>query len=187
MFYIGIIGTAGRGAEYKLFTKENYSLLVNSFHECFKSLANTKEVRLFSGGAAFIDHIAVKLFLTGEYEGLELFLPSEFDRENNKYKGFIQSGARSNELHYLMELQTKNASLKQIGDAINKGAIVHQYDDFFKRNNALALYANRNNATVYASTFGTENIPKDGGTKYTWNRLTCTKFHISLNHFLNKS
>lgn len=185
MFYIGFIGTAGRGTQYKLFNKENYSFLVDYIHSYFNSAGNTKEIKLFSGGAAFMDHIAVKLFLTGEYGGLELFLPSEFDTKINKYKDFIKTGSRSNELHDLMKFQVEFDSLKEIGDAIKKGAKVHQYDDFFKRNNALALYANTNNAIVYALTFGSGNEPEDGGTEYTWKRLKCTKIHIPLKTMLH--
>lgn len=189
---VGIIGTAGRSSDHLWFTKDKYDRVVqtidNHLIEASSRLGKTtKDLTIFSGGAAFIDHIAVKLFLTGRYQQLILFLPAFYDLKRERYvetniKGG-NTGKRSNELHELMKSRTGYNSLSEINEAINKGAKVYYFLSFDDRNCALANFANEGNATVYAFTLATGSVPKEGGTHKTWLKLNCEKYHTPLSLF----
>lgn len=189
---VGIIGTAGRSNDYLWFTKEKYDRVVEIIDRsltdvCSKTGMRTEDLCLFSGGAAFMDHVAVKLFLTGKYGKLILFLPAFYDMKIKRYIETIiegeNSGKKSNHYHDLMRSVTGYNSLSEIHTAFGKGAAFQYYSTFKKRNSGLAQFANRVNATVYAFTLAPGLVPKDGGTHDTWTKLKCAKYHTSLTLF----
>ena len=74
MITVSIIGTAGRSLKYKL-TKE---LFFKMCHSAFNIITdefklNPNNVCLVSGGAAWSDHIAIKLYKSKNKEGHKNF------------------------------------------------------------------------------------------------------------------
>lgn len=189
---IGIIGTAGRSSDWLWFTREKYDYIVESVDRgieeaCQRSGLKKEEICLFSGGAAFMDHLVVRLFLTGKYKKLILFLPAFYDMKKKRYIetqiGDQNTGKQSNHYHDLARMRTGYDSLDEIGQAFDKGAIIQYYSSFKERNTGLARFANQAKASVYAFTLSSGQEPEDGGTYDTWSKLQCDKYHTSLTIF----
>ncbi len=74
---ISTIGSAGRNEDAKKVSKERFDLMLEDAKTRINEICkgDTKKVMLVSGGATFADHIAVVLFLTGQYGGLTLYVP----------------------------------------------------------------------------------------------------------------
>ena len=144
----------------------------------------TPDTTAISGGAAWADHLAVKLFLAGKIKHLELHLPSTIT--NGRFDGDRgTSGGASNYYHDKFSTITGENSINQIIEAINRGATVTYepnamgYKAMFTRNSKVA---NSNADTLLAYTFGNTEIPADGGTLHTWNMVTTgIKHHIQIN------
>src|SRR5690606_1280513 len=83
---IAIIGTAGRGDDA---AKLGPALFAAMVRDAAERVAAFPDPRLVSGGAAWADHVAVKLFLEGKVAGLTLHLPAEF--RNGR---FVETGDR---------------------------------------------------------------------------------------------
>src|ERR1700722_8290227 len=77
---LSIIGSAGRNEDAAKVSKERFTSMGHDAHETItkKLKLDPKSVILVSGGAAFGDHVAVKLFLEYGYPRLRLFLPCEW-------------------------------------------------------------------------------------------------------------
>ena len=86
---IAVIGTAGRSI---VPTKEDW----NNMLEDAESRVSKNDT-LISGGAAFADHIAVKLFLEGKVKGLKLRLPAPF--KDGKFEGLKDKDRKSTRLN----------------------------------------------------------------------------------------
>jgi len=166
---VAIIGTAGR--------KENSTRLTEADWAAMLADAEAKvtpDTVLVSGGAAWADHIAVKLFLDGKVAGLILHLP---------YPETVQEGtgviSRAEEIarYYHKMFSEKvygnpEASIDQIEEAIQKGARVTYSEgrksDFFVRNEKIARDATDG---MIAYTFDPlEDGPNDSGTGHTWSK-----------------
>jgi hypothetical protein len=177
--YVGIIGTAGRGEDGARLTESDYRALV----EYFSGAVKPNDV-LISGGAAWSDHVAVQLFLDGKVGGLVLHLPAEIIAGPNgkltfKNAGFGSSGNTANYYHTLFNKALKvesDASLKQIQEAIDRGATV-TYGDGTKGNEGMkernSLVARDSRDFLIAMTFDPDTerqMPRDGGTADTWRK-----------------
>ena len=70
MITITIIGFTGRCEKDKPISVNEYNRAVDLAKNYISSITqNKKNVLLVGGGGAWCDHIAVELFLTGEYGG----------------------------------------------------------------------------------------------------------------------
>lgn len=167
---IAIIGSANRHGEFGSIGNEFLSKMENAFIEKIRDFGDLKDAILVSGGAAWSDHIAVRLFLRDACRGLELHLPSEW-----KQGKFQEPAKTANYYHYAFSKAIGQNSLHEIQQAINKGAVVHCHNGYHERNSFVAKEAN----VLVAFTWG----PISGGTLDTWkktNPTTCTRIHIPL-------
>ena len=74
---LAIIGTAGRGDDgARLRDQPSYWRTMLAISQAV--IAVIRPTGLISGGAAYADHVAVRMFLQGEVGSLTLCLPSEW-------------------------------------------------------------------------------------------------------------
>jgi hypothetical protein len=179
---VGIIGTAGRGADAKRLSGFMYERM----YSVAKDIIGPRYVDLVSGGAAWSDHIAVKLFLYSPMNpGLSLELPTIFHggkyEEGKLYDGF-DVGRISNHYHRQFSIAAKCDSLQEIQEAINRGARTTIGRGFFNRNLQIAKAD-----TMIAFTFGNKEKLKDGGTAHTAKAYLDnggkTLYHVNLYDF----
>lgn len=176
---VAVIGTAGRDKE-----KPMTGSLWQAMLEDARSRV-TPEDTLVSGGAAWADHLAVRLFLDGSVGHLVLHLPAPL--ENGAYQGPERnsSGSAANYYHGLFKRITGADGLKEIETAIARGAMVTcepaapGYGAMHARNRKVAQGSN----AMLAYTFCADGTPADGGTKGTWDQSTLAssqKIHVDL-------
>lgn len=149
------------------------------------------DVVLVSGGAAWADHVAVRLFLDSvcdetrtPYAGLHIHLPCAWDSERNRaaertgLKWTENPGRLMNQLHRDFAAAMGTKTLTDISTAKALGADLTISDGFHSRNRLVAR-----SDCVIAFTWGTsKNTPKDGGTAHTWSLArTRYKIHVPLN------
>lgn len=196
MFKLGIIGTAGRGDDRWKLTDDQFKLMCRTSYDYCQSLHVTHGV---SGGAAYADHVIVKLGLAKKIppENITLFLPATIDYTTKQYadKGFKSPGSTAN---YYMALFYMSTGINGVADIIQLeqlGAkLVVNTKGFKARNSDVASFLQPpDQSAVIAWTFGhdhpgqvteypaTCSAPeaglKDGGTADTWNKCNCRKFH----------
>lgn len=176
MVIVAVIGTAGRDT-YNIYNKELYDKMVNVVKHIIKDLT---DVVLISGGAAWADHIAVKLYLEGYVSRLILHLPCEYSNnqyiDNGKSAWYENPGRTSNTYHKKFSQIIGEDSFQQITEAIKKGAEVGIHKGFHARNLLVAKCDH-----MVALTWNLGNEPSDGGTAHTWKNCSSkSKYHISL-------
>lgn len=173
---VAIIGTAGRDKD-KPMTAQLWECMVDNAR---------RQVRpndtLVSGGAAWADHLAVRLFLDGAVSGLVLHLPAPLGSDGFAGPQRDSAGSAANYYHSLFQKATGVDGLAEIRLAIEKGAkVTHQpagpgYGAMFTRNALVAKAAD----IVIAYTFGEGDTPADGGTKNTWDQVKGERIHVPL-------
>jgi len=163
---LAIIGSAGRKDDAKKMSKKHFeaacvvaSSLIDQINE-----SNYPLTHLVSGGAAFIDHVAVRLFLDNKVPRLRLFLPAQW--EGNQYHDTGEKdpktnpGGTCNYYHRLFSKATFINSLYEIQVAKDMGAeLIPVAKGFYARN---ALVAKSD--FILACTFGKGREVKEGGT-----------------------
>ena len=158
-------------------------------HKRYKHEGDWETLVICSGGAAFSDHVAVRLFLKLKEQGLKLclYLPCGWDnamatkkgkfKENGKFSWAENPGKLSNTRHALFSREAKLDSLKEIQQAIDLGAeVISDFNGFHARNNAIA----QGSDYLLAFTWSSESEPEGGGTRYTWDKSSCEKKHINV-------
>lgn len=178
---LAIIGTAGRDK-----ARPMTAVLWRAMVADAKSRVRSTDT-LISGGAAWADHLAVRLYLDGSVQHLVLHLPAPFD--GGQFLGPARQSAGS-AANYYHSLFLSNAGVDGLGDiarAIAKGATVTEqppaegYAAMFARN---ALVAGEATAML-AYTFGEGDSPADGGTLNTWNGAQhMERCHVALGQLL---
>ena len=168
MIYISIIGTARGDYVPELFDK----MITTAKY----MLSNLKDITLISGGAAWADHVAVRLYLEGFVSKLILHLPCEWSNEaqyydNGDYDWGTNPGRTSNYYHSKFSQIIGINSLDEIDQAIKKGAEICIHKGFHERNN----YVAKCNCLIG---FTWSNV--SGGTLDTWNKCSSQKYHIDL-------
>lgn len=166
MIDISIIGSAGRDKNKEIDFDQSLSFvekyIINNI------CSDWNNITLVSGGAAYIDHIAVKLFLKYKCK-LLLHLPCQF--ENKKYHdtgSYSNPGKTANLHHKVFSEKVGYNTLKEIEDAINSGCEIKIHNGFFARNKYVAQ-----SKYIIALTFNDADVPLfKSGTAHTWN---CSK------------
>lgn len=191
---IGVIGTAGRRDDGPLMSSELYTRM---FHKLQELLDDTpiSDRTLVSGGAAWADYLAVSMFKGELCSALHLYLPCGWDWERHKYCDTgsydwkTNPGGTSNK--YLREFSQKlgpgkdpfmgfERCLKTLDENPSKG--FYKIEQGFHNRNGSVGKVDR----LIAFTFGTGDVPKDGGTKNTWdNSKAPVKIHVSLRSLLS--
>lgn len=175
MTKIAIIGTAGRD-KTKPMTKGLWAWMLDDVRSRVPVGA-----LVVSGGAAWADHLAVRLFLEGHAGALTLHLPAPMDQE---FLGPYKSAASAaNFYHKMFSERIGINSLQDIADAASMPncfgsfqPMQSGYGGMFVRNAIVAREAEE----LLAYTFGEGDQPADGGTLDTWNKCTGVRTHITL-------
>jgi hypothetical protein len=178
---LAIIGTSGRtDLDFNKLDEAHLNWAKSNVYSYIKTNMKTKpsKVTLISGGSSWIDHVAVQLFLTGEFAGLELYLPADFDFPLKKYDKSSYEGRRLNELHQKFSSKVGSNTLEELHQALfNPKTTMDVGDDFFIRNTKIAI----NSDHLLAFTFnGNHDYPVKGGTMDTWSKFKGEKVHLSL-------
>lgn len=198
---LGIIGTAGRGRDGDRLTPTHFERMTNLSRYIFDKCAKVAPLGLTSGGAAWADHCAVALVLSGHvpFDQFWLFLPAAFDLRTKRFAETSQRfcpGRTSNYYHDRFSRVIGRNSLAEIAQIIEDGRAHVTVDPkgFLSRNTLVAKRANR---ALLAFTFSLScdswSVSKygnnesadeaglsDPGTANTWNKAVCRKYHACL-------
>jgi len=188
---LAIIGTAGRSVdEKKLIGPIHFEFATRSvLTYIMENLGlDPFDVILVSGGSAWMDHVAVNLYLSGGFGGLHLYLPSKFDPKQKKFVN-THEGRTLNELH--TEFTNKMGSINSFDDLTKVASRGPKYNirveikrGFLQRNTLIA----QNCDHLLAFSFAPDSNSIAGGTKNTWDKtkhLNKTHFDLSLAHGQN--
>jgi hypothetical protein len=161
-----IIGTAGRKDDAAKLSKKHFEamcVVAEGLLEQFKE-NNYPITHLVSGGAAWADHVAVRLFLDHKAPHLRLFLPAVWEGGSYHDTGAsdwkINPGGTANHYHRQFQINTNINSLTEIQIAQSEGAeLIPVAKGFYARN---ALVAKSD--FLLACTFGDKELvkPKSG-------------------------
>jgi hypothetical protein len=195
---VSIIGTAGRKEDGAKLNKEVFLTMCDTARRVITvdwKLAPEK-VRLVSGGSAWADHVAVRLYLDSVFShcfgddcaapafgGLTLYLPCALDRSKAKAPRAVDTGSAQwqtnpgrvlNQLHAVFAKEL-GSDASPYADMIAAEALGAKLDcsaaGFHKRNSLVAR-----SDYLLAFTWGTDSKqPKDGGTLDTWNKSKAMK------------
>jgi hypothetical protein len=180
---IAIIGTAGPD-------KDKTELMTKRLWEAMLADAVTRiqpDDHLYSGGAAWVDHLAIKLFLSGHGQGgLDIFLPCPID-DKGRFVGPPKSSASAANYYHekfsrILQVDTRLeiASVDWCYGSLYAEPSAPGYGGTFARNKKVA---ERVNACI-AYTWGEGDEPADGGTKNTWDQITGDRVHVPLRGLL---
>ena len=178
MARIAIIGSAGRGEATQFLTP---TVFANALAYAKDFVSRYTDVTLVSGGAAFMDHLAVQLFLLGEAPRLELHLPCPWNTPQWKFKDTgardwrSNPGGTSNHYHNKFSVLCRIQSLGELNKVIPR-ADVHIGAGFRDRNTGIGRVD-----VLLAFTAGRGEEPADGGTHHTWSASPAPiKVHVPL-------
>lgn len=201
---LAIIGTAGRKEDARKMSAAVFSRMMDHaalVQQSVWKLPNERVI-LVSGGSAWADHVAVKLFLReamnpdgSPYAGLHLFMPCELNFTGSGQARAADSGSsdwRNNPGRVLNQLHA--SFTRAIGsDTLNEVALARSFGaklcfdgrGFHPRNKLVAAQADR----MLAFTWGNDPAqPKDGGTMHTWKLATAAiKLHVPLAPLMSSS
>lgn len=184
---LSIVGTAGRKDDEKKLGKPTFLAMCLVASELIDQLkeSNYQITHLVSGGAAWADHVAVRLFLDKKVPNLRLFLPAEFDGgsfadNGDTGKGSKNPGGIANYYHKKFQNATQINSLTQIQIAKGEGAELIPVARGFHARNALVAKSD----LILAMTFGNGREVKDGGTAHT---VKCYLDRVKREGFFDKS
>lgn len=174
MVRVAIVGTAGRKGDGPKMSRALYgAMLREAWDFLCEEFEDFTQVKLVSGGAAWADHVAVSLYRLGQqrnrpFAGLELHFPCPFI--NSRFVGYTpkQSRVASVAMHYHRIFSTKVnvGSLRSLQRAIDEEDVEYTVSEgFFARNSKVA-----DCDVILAFTWGEGTLPKDGGTRNTWDQ-----------------
>ena len=174
---LAIVGTAGRKDDANRLTRKHFEamcLVASGLMEQIND-SNYPITHLVSGGAAWADHVAVRLFLDKKVANLRLYIPAEWD--NGAYatktspsvqnKDFSSDpGGTANHYHKQFQQKTGINGLSDIQIAKAHGAELYCCRGGFYGRNAMVAKSD----FILACTFGDKNMVKEGGTADTIRR-----------------
>ena len=199
---LAIIGTAGRGSDKDKLSKDHYDRMVGASSKLIDHLGfDKKELRLFSGGAAWADHVVVTLGLQGVIpcQNITLYPPCEYNEK--EFIGYGEKARKTasttNYYHGIFSKVIGQDSFKQILEIKKRGAAVFPGNGNFFTRNTLVAQSVSPDGVLLAFTFGfpesTQKIwtlrpfdkntkardagLKDGGTADTWSKAYALKYH----------
>jgi hypothetical protein len=201
MTTLGVIGSAGRGSDIGNLSPELYEEM------CDIAAAEALEQGVseaVSGGAAFADHAAVKLFLDGTVSSLRLYLPASFDGRRFVPDPRVPGnpGRVANDYHEQFRNVCHVEGLAQIAKAIEAGAVVETFRGFKRRNLEVAGRSRKLLAFTFGSKPSAVYLPGDagfldpveaglkdkGGTAHTWGECWNAerKRHVNLREIVER-
>lgn len=170
----GIIGTSGRREDKFKLNKHLYKKMTLTAYGLLQKLSPDS---LISGGAAWADFVAVKLFVNCYCPKITLHIPCNWDYTKKQFLDLgnfdfkTNPGGTANYYHRHFQQVTGENSLLEIQKAIDYGANIIITNGFMARNTKVANESD----VLLAMTFGNKEFVKDGGTSDT------------VKKFLNKS
>jgi hypothetical protein len=173
---IAIVGSAGKTAdELKKLSKTKLEAVAKKVNSYIKSLGLTpRNTILVSGGSAWIDHVAIQLYLTNKFSGLELYLPCSFDLSEKIFED-TPEGKSLNKYHQACADKIGVDVFEELYKVICDDYVTCEvHPGFFNRNSKIVENADH----LLAFTFG-EDAPSSGGTFNTWSKAA----HLPRTHF----
>lgn len=180
---LAVIGTAGRDKDQPM-TAQLWRSMVD---DARRRVSQKPALTVVSGGAAWADHLAVRLFLDGAVPNLVLHLPAPL--ENGRFSGPQQSSASAaNYYHSMFSRVAGIDSLAELQGLVRAAAsgdpriritvedAAPGYASMFARNRKVAEACN----AVLAYTWGGEVA--DGGTSNTWKQCNAAKAAGDMTH-----
>lgn len=192
MITIAIAGTAGRKDDADRMSWRLYQEMEEATQNLIEEIADGQTTTIISGGAAYADHIAVRLFLKGAAPKLILHLPCAWAstrqfRDIGGYDWKKNPGGTANTLHKRFQAKTGVDSFSELAQAIASPNCKTSVSAGFFERNALMAEAD----ALIALTFGRCATVKDGGTMNTCksylyrikkSRAVNLGYHIDLSH-----
>lgn len=175
---IAVIGTAGRDRN-KPMTLTLWNWMIA---DAIKRIPT--DSHLVSGGAAWADHVAVELYMRGHVNRLTLHLPAPMDIEKGIFIGPYKSAASAANYYHqqfseVIGLDSRRQIILVSQQEKVDGSFEPEapgYAAMFARNRKVAQAEG-----MLAYTFGSGDIPADGGTKNTWDLCQSSrKVHVPL-------
>lgn len=183
---LAIIGVSGRThSDKKKLEAKHMTWATSRVREYIDNILGIpdSDIILVSGGSAWMDHVAVQLYLTGKFRGLELYLPSKFD---HKQKQFVNTheGRTLNTLHGECAEKTNTDVLLELTRVVESAVSVGKKSPIkliikrgFKPRNTLIA---KNCDHLIGFTFESDE-PTIGGTAHTWSKVPHdNKVHFDL-------
>lgn len=183
---VAIIGTAGRREEGQKLSLKLYNwMILHVLYELGK-FGEEEEIHLQSGGAAWADHLAVSIYkiregLSLNIQSLTIYGPTGWDinryRDTGERDYEKNPGGTANYYHKLFSKKVGRNTLEGIADVLLQPGVTYYAGEGFKSRNLSVGKCD----VLIALTFEEGNVPKDGGTRHTWDNSTAEmKIHISL-------
>ena len=197
-----IVGTAGREDDANKLSKKHFEAMYITAEGLLEQFTENgyPVTHVVSGGSAWADHVAVKLFLDKKVSNLRLYIPVEFEAGSfvDSYKKqlpHLQDGSKKSSFsiaktlnHYHQAFQYKSGinSLTEIEIAKHEGAELYLCRGGFHGRNAMVAKSD----LILAMTFGKGCQVKDGGTADTMRKYLARvrkegmfdkSFHFNLN------
>lgn len=194
---IAIVGSAGRQDDVAKMNDATFGIMCASARNIIQSLLVPHEqYAVVSGGAAWVDHIAVYLYNKGYARRLTLHLPCKLSCDylmfvNNPKSANLDIEGKTvytiNHYHTLFSDITfcdTWESRRQICTALETGAEFTVSEGFFARNTLVARDADY----IIAFTYGNQAKLKNGGTADTMRKFLMKKepsnsYHVDLYDF----
>lgn len=176
---IAIIGPSGR-YDTEFLTANVYQKMIAKTKKIIteKLKMNPNDVELISGGAAWSDHVAVKLFVDKFVTDVTLCITAKWDSTNKKYiesSGKYDCGRISNFYHAKFTDVVGYSTLEELDTAITEGINIKYFPGFKNRNNEIA------NAKYLIAFSFDDTAPSQGGTLHTWTASKSkTKININI-------
>ena len=109
MIRLAIIGSSGKNPlDLEKYSIDHFTFMTETINSYIKNTIQTElsNIILVSNGSAWADHVAVQLYLTRQYGGLELYLASKFDLKHSRYVN-THEGRSLNKLHQQCQEKTQ--------------------------------------------------------------------------------
>lgn len=163
---LAIVGTAGRKEDAKRLTRKHFEAMCIVATGLLEQIneSNYPITHLVSGGAAWADHVAVRLFLDKKAPGLRIFMPAAWEDGSYHDTGardpHTNPGGTANYYHKLFQQNAAINGLSDILIAQAHGAELIPVLKGFHARNALVAKSD----FILACTFGDGKTVKEGGT-----------------------
>jgi len=174
MIRLAVVGTSGRKPQdlSRLSSKHMEWMAANVRSYISDVLCTTTDkITLVSGGSSWADHVAIQLYLSDDFGGLELYLPTEFNLKRKQYKN-THEGRLLNILHKQCQEKTGIDIFTELLSATSRIKVKkHVKRGFLPRNTLIAKNCDHLIAFVFGSDFDEKTkSPTNGGTFYTWQK-----------------
>jgi len=208
MHRLAIIGTAGRKEDQSILTGDHYDRMFSGVTKYIGHLdLDPRALLVYSGGAAWADHLAVTLVKRGGVppENLTLFIPT--DLEDGGYVAHDVSNVYQkktadtcNYYHKMFSKKVGIDSIEELNAVRKQGAIFDTSSVGFHARNAMVAKSLQLDGHVLAFTTGLPGYDqsdwtirsfepginavdaglKDGGTAHCWNLVKGFKHHARI-------